>query len=125
MHMTRFFFTLLITMILIGSTTPVVFAQTAGTSDTSSSIQIPNPIPCDDVSCVLTQVIRYILGGVALLATLMFVWGGVLLLSSGGNEKRITQGKETLAWAAIGIVVILLSWTIVKFVLASVLTPVK
>lgn len=120
--MTRFFFTLLTLIVLVGSTTPVAIAQTAGTSDTSTSIQIPNPIPCDDVNCVLTQVIRYILGGVALLATLMFVWGGVLLLSSGGNEKRITQGKETLAWAAIGIVVILLSWSIVKFVLSSVLS---
>lgn len=110
------------------TTTPTVpeatSTQQVAASD-SSTVQIPNPIPCDDVNCVLTQVIKYILGGVALLATLMFVWGGVLLLTSGGNEKRITQGRETLAWAAIGIVVILLSWTIVKFVLTSVLTKPK
>lgn len=85
----------------------------------STGVTIPNPIACEDATCLITQVIRYILGGIAVIATMMFIWGGVLMLTSGGNEKRVTQAKETLAWAAIGIVVILLSWTLIKFVLSS------
>jgi hypothetical protein len=111
---------LTITAAATGSTSgETTTGTTSGTTDTGAGIQIPNPISCNDVNCVLTQIIKYVLGSIAILATLMFVWGGVLMLTSAGNEKRITQGRETIAWAAIGIVVILLSWSIVKFVLTS------
>ncbi len=82
-----------------------------------AQVSIPNPITCNDATCLIGQVIRYILGVIAILATLMFIWGGVMMLTSGGNADRIKQAKETLAWAAIGVVVIILSWGIILFVL--------
>lgn len=90
---------------------------TPSTGTTSTKISIPNPIKCDTASCLISQVIRTILGVVAVVATGMFVWGGVLMLTSGGNERRVTQAKETLVWAAIGIVVIMVSWILIRFVL--------
>lgn len=88
-------------------------------AQTSTTVTIPNPIPCADATCVISQVIKYVLGSIALIATGMFIWGGVLMLTSGGNEKRVEQAKETLAWAAIGIVVIILSWAIIRYLLSS------
>lgn len=82
-----------------------------------AAVSIPNPITCDTATCLVGQTVRYILGVIAILATLMFVWGGILMLTSGGNSQRIEQAKQTLAWAAIGVVVILLSWSIILFVL--------
>lgn len=84
-----------------------------------AQVSIPNPIACADATCLIGQVVRYILGVIAILATLMFVWGGVMMLTSGGNADRIKQAKETLAWAAIGVVVILVSWGIILFVLQT------
>lgn len=84
---------------------------------TGSTVSIPNPISCQDVNCLIRNVIRYILGVIAIIATLMFIWGGVMMLTSAGNAERVKRAKETLAWAAIGIVVILLSWSIIRFVL--------
>lgn len=88
-------------------------------AQTGTGVQIPNPIKCKDVNCLVAQVIRYILGTIAIVATLMFIWGGFMMLTSAGNAERIKKAKETLAWAAIGIVVILLSWAIIRFVLGS------
>ncbi|MBI2985014.1 MAG: hypothetical protein HYY50_05330 [Candidatus Kerfeldbacteria bacterium] len=94
---------------------PVGFAQ--GDSTSSTGVTIPNPIRCNTATCLIGQVVRYILGVIAILATLMFIWGGVMMLTSGGNADRVRQAKETLAWAAIGVVLILISWGIIRFVL--------
>lgn len=100
-------------------------AGTTSSSGTTKATQgaivtLPNPIKCNDATCLVTQVIRYVLGIVAVIATLMFVWGGVLMLTSGGNSDQVRKAKETLTWAAIGVIVILMSWVIIKFVLQAV-----
>jgi hypothetical protein len=102
-----------------------VFGVSGGTGDptpaptvgSSTPVSIPNPIKCNDATCLVSQVIRYILGIIAVIATLMFVWGGVMMLTSGGNADQVRKARETLVWATIGIIVILLSWVMIKFVL--------
>ncbi len=86
----------------------------------SAAISIPNPISCDTAQCLITQVIKYIFGIIAVLATFMFIWGGLLMLTSAGNAQRVKQAKDTLTYAAIGIVVILLSWSAIVFVIKGI-----
>jgi len=100
-----------------------VGAQTTGGSTSEpakTGISIPNPLGnCNDASCVISRIIRAILGVVAVVATFMFIWGGVLMLTSGGNERQVRQAKDTLTWAAIGIIIIIVSWSIIRFVLET------
>lgn len=91
----------------------------AATTGSSAAVELPNPIACSDATCLIGQVVRYILGSIAVVATLMFVWGGVMMLTSGGNADQVKRAKETLVWAAIGVVVILISWLIIKTVLQA------
>lgn len=115
-------------VVTIGSAQPSTNTQTqqgTGTSTSGSATQgelvtLPNPIRCADATCLISQVIRYILGVIAVIATLMFVWGGMLMLTSGGNADQVRKAKETLTWAAIGVIVILMSWVIIRFVLEAV-----
>lgn len=108
----RFRFPLLIALVVVIG---FVLAPTV-----SAQISIPNPIKCDTAQCLITQVIRYLFGIIAVLATFMFIWGGVLMLTSAGNAQRVKQAKETLTYAAIGVVVILLSWSIIQFVIKGI-----
>jgi hypothetical protein len=78
-----------------------------------------NPITCDDFLCLAAQIIRFLLGGIAVFATAMFIYGGFVFLTSGGNADQVKRGKETLFWATIGIMVVILSWIIVQFVLKN------
>jgi len=119
--MIRLFFLLVLAWMLAQPASFAV-AQTSGSTPTSTSVSIPNPLPCDDATCLISQVIKYILGSIALIATFMFIWGGVMMMTAAGNEKRVEQAKETLAWALIGVVVILLSWTIIKYLLTILIT---
>lgn len=90
-----------------------------GTIPAGNEVSIPNPITCGDATCLVGQVIKYILGVIAIIATLMFIWGGVMMLTSGGNAEQVKKARETLVWATIGIIVILLSWAIIRFVLTG------
>src|SRR5262245_13062520 len=109
--------TLIITGLVLA--VAVVVTPHVAEAQSTSLITLPNPIRCNTATCLISQVVRYILGVIALLATIMFIWGGVLMLTSGGNSERIRQAKETLAWAAIGVVVVMLSWAIIVTVLKA------
>lgn len=80
---------------------------------------LESPISCRDAGCLFENIIRFFLGGVALVATAMFVWGGFLFLTSGGNAEQIKKGKDTLLWSGLGIVIVLGSWVLISYLLTN------
>lgn len=56
------------------------------------------------------------LGATGLFGVLMFIYGGLILLTSAGNPEKVKKAKDTLAWAVGGIVVILLSASVVNYI---------
>lgn len=80
-------------------------------------VYLPNPIRCPNVTCVLVSVIRIVLGFLGIVATFMFIYGGIMFMVSGGNPELVKKGKDTLKFSSIGIVIILVSWAIVRLVL--------
>lgn len=76
---------------------------------------IQSPIACDDARCLFLQFIRFFLGGVGFVSTAMFIWGGYLFMTAGGNAEQVKKGKEVLLWSTLGIVVILTSWAALQY----------
>lgn len=69
-------------------------------------------------SLVLT-IVNFFLGFLGLIAVLMVIYGGVLVLTSAGNPEQAGKGKKILLYAAIGIVIILLSFAFVSTILGA------
>lgn len=91
--------------------------QTTAPSTTS----LTNPLGgTKDVPTLIKNVINAALGIVGSLALLMFIYGGFMWMLSAGNEKMVTNGKNTLMWAALGLVVIFMSYALVNFVITKV-----
>ncbi|MBU0646450.1 pilin [Patescibacteria group bacterium] len=67
-----------------------------------------------DFRVIIGRVIQFLLGLSGSLALLMFVWGGVQWMISGGVPDKIKKGKDTLIWATIGLVVIFTAYTLVS-----------
>ena len=70
---------------------------------------------------LIGKVISAVLGIVGSLALLMFIFGGLIWMTAAGNEKKVTQGRDILMWAAIGLIVIFISYAAVRFLLREVL----
>ena len=89
----------------------------------NSPDKFPNPFGDEkDPRVIIGQVIKAILGIVGSLALIMFIWGGLLWMTSGGNTDRLTKGRNTLVWAALGLVIIFASYALVHFVIEQLVT---
>lgn len=64
----------------------------------------------------VTNVILYIVG---IVAVIMLIIGGIRYVVSGGDSKKVTDAKNTVLYAIIGLVVCFLAFAIVNFVISS------
>jgi len=55
------------------------------------------------------------------LALVMFIYGGIIWMTSSGNAEQVTKGKNIIIWATIGLVVIFSAYALVNFVLTKAL----
>ena len=83
---------------------------------------LDNPLGTNDLRVVIGRIINYILGFSGVLALIMFIWGGFTLMTSGGAEAKIKDGKNTLIWASIGLVVIFSAYALVKTLIIGITT---
>lgn len=54
---------------------------------------------------------------VGLIAVFMIIFGGLKYITSGGNDNSVKGAKNTLLYAVIGLVIVLIAEGIVRFVL--------
>jgi hypothetical protein len=71
----------------------------------------------NDARTLVLRIVNFFLGFLGLLAVLMIIYGGVLVVTSAGDPEKAGKGKKILLYAAIGILIILLSFAIVSTVL--------
>ncbi len=69
---------------------------------------------------VFTQLTSIALAIVGALSVIMLIWGGVRYIISGGDSKKITDAKNTILYAIIGLIIAVLAYAIVKFVLNTI-----
>lgn len=77
-----------------------------------------NPPPVPSLVCVLQtfgNISQIILGLTGSLALLMFVYGGFLLVTSGGSQEKVGQGKKAITNAIIGILIIMTSGLLIQY----------
>jgi hypothetical protein len=53
---------------------------------------------------------------VGILAVLFIVIGGFRYITSGGNDAQAASGKKTMTWAVIGLIMVLVAYTIIRVV---------
>ncbi|MDP3991665.1 MAG: pilin [Candidatus Colwellbacteria bacterium] len=53
------------------------------------------------------------------LVVVFFLWGGFLLLTSGGSPNRVEQGKKAITGAIIGLVIVLTSVVVINTLLGT------
>ena len=64
----------------------------------------------------ITNTIVYIVG---IIAVVMLLIGGIKYVISGGDSKKVTDAKNTILYAIIGLIVAFLSYAIVNFVISA------
>jgi PKD repeat protein len=68
---------------------------------------------------LVITIVNYFVGFLGFIAVIFFVYAGVLWVVSGGNEESITKAKKIMIYASIGLIVVILSYSIVRFITSS------
>lgn len=71
----------------------------------------------DGVFTRITSIALYVIGAISVI---MLIWGGLRYIISGGDSKKVTDAKNTILYAIIGLVFAVLAYAIVSFVLNSI-----
>lgn len=66
------------------------------------------------ISSFAKAIYNYGLSVIAILAAIILMGAGVIWLTSGGNETRISQAKELISGAIIGLVILISAWIILN-----------
>lgn len=73
-----------------------------------------------DIIQLFINVSQIILGFTGAAALLMFIIGGIMMITAYGHEDRVKMGKDTLIAAMTGIIIILISWIIMNAVIMGI-----
>ena len=81
----------------------------------------PSKVPTD-IKQAIMNVTNWILGFIAIIATLVIIYGGVKYLTAGGNEDMVAEAKKTISYGIIGIVICGLAYAMVIVVSTVILS---
>jgi hypothetical protein len=126
MKVTKLFLEIIVLLVLCTSSMlimpqPSFAAPTATTPTTTKAPVLHNPLgDKSDLITVMLRIMQVALAVVDIFALFMFILGGFEFLVSAGNPNLIKRAKETIIWATVGILVITLSYSILKYIFEAV-----
>lgn len=85
------------------------------------SVALPNPLGTMNLRAIIGNIINMLIGVAGSIALLMFVYGGMLWLTSAGNAEKIKKGQAIILWSVLGMVVMFSAYIIVRYVLGAIL----
>lgn len=113
-------------ILLVGIMAFVTVGMTAGTAGALTLQEGAEAARCDGCpedlfgdTGVFKQITNTILYIVGVIAVIVLIIGGIRYLISGGDSKKVTDAKNTVLYAIIGLIIALLSFAIVNFVISA------
>jgi len=73
--------------------------------------------PSETAQGFIGNAIKIILGIMGSIALCVFIYGGIIWMTSGGADQRISTAQNTMIWAALGLFVIFSSYMIITYLI--------
>ena len=107
---------------------PVPAGNTTGNTSNGTTVTVSDPLGCSSdpsgspIVCVLNRINGAIFAISIPIVTLMVLIGAFQILTAAGNAEKVTKGRNTIMYAAIGFVVVLFAGGITS-IIRSILSP--
>lgn len=72
-----------------------------------------------DLKETISNIVRIIIGFLGIITVLIILAGGIIWMTSFGNEDKIDQAKKLISSGVIGLVLVLAAYAIASFVVNS------
>jgi len=95
--------------------TTVIFLSL--TISVSAQVTLPNPLgDVGDFSTIIANIATYITTIIGTLAVIMFIWAGILYLTSGANPGNVQKANKATLYAVIGLAIALAGAGLIELV---------
>jgi hypothetical protein len=100
----------------------VMAATTPNPAQAGAEAARGNGMPSELVGTdgVFTKITNTVLYAVGIISVVMLIFGGLRYVISGGDSKKVTDAKNTIMYALIGLIISILAYAIVNFVINAV-----
>jgi hypothetical protein len=101
-----------------GSGTPGGPGPGTGTTSTTTlpTDRLYNPLPEENLTTMFLLIVRGFIAILGIWAVMFIIIGGFRMITAAGNEETYGQAKKTVTWAVLGLIVAMLSFSIVAIV---------
>lgn len=99
------------------SVDPATNINCGASGDFSESCDTAPDATDTTVTDTVQDAIRLFQVAVGLIAVVMIIFGGLKYITSGGNDNSVKAAKNTLLYAVIGLIIVLIAESLVRFVL--------
>jgi hypothetical protein len=96
-------------------------ASSSGKTPAGSPKTLPDPLGGASIHSIIGNVIRTFAGVAGSIALIMFVYGGIMMIMSGGESGKVESARKILINSAIGIVLIFAAYTFVAAIIDAIL----
>lgn len=83
---------------------------------TPTPVSIAHVATLNCIPVLFQNLITVALAFVGTVAVIMIIWAGVRFIRSGGDAKQAQGARQTITWAIIGLIIILLSFAILNLI---------
>lgn len=88
-----------------------------GLEETAETAGIPEGLREATPESLIGTIINVAFSLIGVIFLLLMVYGGFLWMTARGNQQQVTQAKDLIVAAVIGIVIVMLAYAITSFVL--------
>jgi len=74
-----------------------------------------------DIRETIALIIRYLLGFLGIVFTVLIIYGGFLWMTAAGNDQQIDKARKILTQAAIGLLIVILAYALSTWVFRVIL----
>ena len=122
------FYSTIIVFLFIASNTLLAQTPSAGTERVQVTAKSDDPFGLNqatpdsienEIPVTVARMIKGVRGIVGIILIILWIYGGVAWMTSGGNDQRITAAKKILATATVGFVIIATAYSVTFFIVAS------
>ena len=79
----------------------------------ATTIKIVNPISTNDFTGIIENTLLWVLGIAGSIALLTLIAGGIMYVTSAGDEQKVTAAKKVFNFTVIGLILVLFSYSII------------
>lgn len=84
-----------------------------------TDIGFPNPLgDTTDIYALIDSILNWLIPVGITLCTIVIIIGGIMFMTAGGSEDKVTRAKKTLTYAVIGLVVLIIAKGIETIILS-------